>query len=55
MPGKKRIQHNEKIGLKLAQADRKLILESLASLPNEIGGEVRNTSSNEPVMLTHDD
>ena len=36
MTGKKRIQKYEKFGLRLTQAERTLILEGVANLPEEI-------------------
>jgi len=55
MTGKKRIQRYEKFGLILTQAERKLIVESVANLPDEIAHSIQETPAKQPIMLTLDD
>jgi hypothetical protein len=55
MTRKKQIQPDDKIGLKLTQAERKLLLDGLNMLPKEHQQAIKGTPVNEPVMLTLDD
>lgn len=55
MPAKKHIRPEEKLPLKLTAAERKLVLEGLASLDQEIAQIVRDTPAGQPVMLTLDE
>jgi hypothetical protein len=55
MTGKKRIQRYERFGLRLTQAERMLIVESVAKLPDEIAESVQATPAKQPIMLTLDD
>jgi hypothetical protein len=55
MPTKKHIRPDEKLPLKLAAAERKLVLEGLTCLDQEIEQIVRETPSGEPVEMTLDD
>ena len=52
---KKRLQSDDRIGLKLTQAERSLLLESLTLLPSVCEEAVKGTPAKEPVMLTLDD
>jgi hypothetical protein len=54
MAGKKRIQKYEKFGLQLTQAERKLILDSSAALPNDFTQVIESTPARQPIMLTLD-
>lgn len=53
--GKKLINHGEKVGLELTQAERKLLLEGLVILHSEVEEAIRSTPPGEPAMLTLDD
>ncbi len=55
MSGKKRIQRYERFGLRLTQAERMLIVESVANLPDEIAASIQATPAKQPIMLTLDD
>lgn len=55
MTRKKRIRPSEKVGLKLAQAERKMLLDEIHLLPKEVEQAVRATPPSEPVMLALDD
>jgi len=55
MTGKKRIQRYEKFGLRLTQAERMLIIESVANLPEAIALSIQATPAKQPIMLTLDD
>jgi hypothetical protein len=55
MPRKKMIQAGEKVGLKLTQAQRSLLLEVLLLIPKEVEKDIRSTPVNDPLMLTLDD
>ena len=52
---KKHIQPDDRIGLKLTQAERSLLLEGLTLLPSKFEDAVKGTPAKEPVMLTLDD
>ena len=52
---KKHIQSDDRIGLKLTQAERSLLLEGLTLLPSVFEDAVKATPANKPVMLTLDD
>ena len=53
--GKKIIQPGEKVGLKLTQAQRSLLLEALLLIPKEVERAIRSTPVHEPLMFTLDD
>jgi hypothetical protein len=55
MRRKKQIQPDEKIALKLTQAQRTLLLNDLTLLPTEYETAIAATTANEPVMLTLDE
>ena len=55
MPTRKLIHPDDKLSLKLTAAERKLILEELLCLDEELEQVVRDTPSREPVRLTLDD
>lgn len=55
MPTRKLIRPDDKLPLKLTAAERKLILEELLCLDEEIEQVVRDTASRQPVRLTLDD
>ena len=55
MTGKKRIQKYEKFGLRLTQAERTLILEDVANLPEAIAHAIQATPVKQPIMVTLDD
>jgi hypothetical protein len=55
MPTKKHVRPNEKLPLKLTAAERKLVLQGLTCLDQEIEQIVRDTPSGQPVMMTLDD
>ena len=55
MTSKKRIQTYERFGLRLTQAEKKLILGGLANLPDEIAESIQATPAKQPIMLTLDD
>lgn len=55
MPTRKRVQPDEKLPLKLTAAERKLVLEGLTCLDQEIEQIVRDTPSGQPVRMTLDD
>ncbi len=52
---KKQIQSDEKVGLKLTQAERKVILNEVMCLNEEYEGIVRTTPTSKPVMMTLDE
>ena len=52
---KKHFQSDDKIGLKLTQAERSLLLEGLTLLPSKFEEAVKGTPAKEPVLLTLDD
>ena len=52
---KKQIQSHDRIGLKLTQAERSLLLEGLTILPSKFEDAVKGTPATAPVMLTLDD
>jgi hypothetical protein len=54
MTGRKRIEKYEKFGLHLTQAERKLILVGIASLPRAIAQLIQTTPANKPTMMTLD-
>ena len=54
MTGKKRIQRYEKFGLRLTQAERMLIVESVANLPEAVAHSIQATPAKQPIMLTLD-
>src|SRR3954471_2192696 len=53
--GKKIIKPGEKIGLKLTQAQRSLLLDALLLIPKEVEQAIRSTPASEPLMFTLDD
>lgn len=55
MPTKKHIRPEEKLPLKLTAAERKLVLEGLTCLGQEIEQIVRDAPTGQPVMMTLDD
>jgi hypothetical protein len=55
MTGKKRIQRYERFGLRLTQAERTLIVESVATLPNAIAHSIQASPAKQPIMLTLED
>jgi hypothetical protein len=55
MARKRRIQPGEKIGLKLRQAERHLLLEALLLPPKEVEQAVHATPPSEPLMLNLDE
>jgi hypothetical protein len=55
MGRKRQIQPDEKIGLRLSQAERALLLDGLTLLPREYEEVIHATESSKPVMLTLDD
>ena len=54
MAGKKRIQKYEKFGLRLTQAERRLILDSSATLPKDFTQVIESTPAQQPIMITLD-
>ena len=54
MPIQKRIKPGETVGLKLTDAQRKLILDGLPCLPDDFGEAIRDTPTNQPVEFTLD-
>ena len=52
---KKKTQSHDRIGLKLTQAERSLLLEGLTLLPSVYEEAVNGTPAKEPVMLKLDD
>ena len=54
MTGKKRIQRYEKFGLRLTQAERMLIVESVANVPAAVAHSIQATPAKQPIMLTLD-
>jgi hypothetical protein len=55
MARKKLIKPGEKLGLKLTQAEHKLLLDALLLVPREVERAIRSTPVQEPLMLTLDD
>jgi hypothetical protein len=55
MSRKKLIQPGEKVGLKLIQAQRSLLLDALLLVPKEVERAIRTTPAHEPLMFTLDD
>jgi hypothetical protein len=54
MTGRNRIEKYEKVGLRLTQAERKLILEGVTSLPEEFAQTIHATPANQRIMMTLD-
>lgn len=54
MPTKKQIPPHEKLPLKLTAAERKLVLEGLTCLDQEIEQVIRDAPAGQPVMMTLD-
>jgi hypothetical protein len=52
MTRKKPIQPGEKVGLKLTQAQRSLLLDALLLTPKEVERAIQTTPVDEPLMLT---
>jgi hypothetical protein len=52
---KKRIQPGEKVGLKLRESERKLILEGVMCLDGDYGETLRKTPPGKPVTMTLDE
>ena len=52
---KKQVQSNDKIRLKLTQAQRLLLTEDFILLPSRHEEAIKGTPANEPVLLTLDD
>jgi hypothetical protein len=55
MTRKRCIRPGEKVGLKLTQAQRDLLLVSLVLIPREVEEAIRSTPSGEPLMFTLDE
>ncbi|MEX0610726.1 MAG: hypothetical protein WD738_04685, partial [Pirellulales bacterium] len=55
MTWKKQIRPDEKVGLKLTQAERTLCVEGLTLLSEQYEEAIRGAAANKPVMLTLDD
>ena len=55
MPARKHIQPGEKVSLKLAAAERRLILEDLVLLDDEYEQIIRGAALGKPIMMTLDD
>jgi hypothetical protein len=55
MPTKKQVRPDEKLPLKLTAAERKLVLEGLTCLDQEIEQIVRDAPTGQPVEMTLDD
>jgi hypothetical protein len=55
MPTKKHVRPDEKLPLKLTAAERKLVLEGLTCLDQDIEQTIKATPSGQPVMMTLDD
>jgi len=55
MPTKKQVRPDEKLPLKLTASERKLVLEGLTCLDQEIEQIVRDTPTGQPVKMTLDD
>src|SRR4051812_24393294 len=55
MTPEKFIKKNEKIGLKLTEAERTLILEGLTCLPADYEQAIRSTPAKKSVMFTLDE
>jgi hypothetical protein len=55
MTRKKNIKPGEKVGLKLTQAQRSLLLEALLLIPKEVERAIRSSPASEPLMLTLDE
>ncbi|MHB1556908.1 MAG: hypothetical protein ACYC61_05440, partial [Isosphaeraceae bacterium] len=55
MARKRRIQPGEKVGLKLTQAERQLLLEALLMPPKGIEQAVHDTPPSEPLMFSLDE
>lgn len=54
MPWAKHIQPDEKVGLSLTRAERKLLVEELMCLDTEYEELIRTTPATEPIPLTLD-
>jgi hypothetical protein len=52
---RKHIRKNERVGLRLTKTERKLVLDGVTNLPDEIEQTIQSTSPNQPIMLTLDD
>ena len=55
MPTRKQIQPGEKVPLKLAAAERRLILDGLVLLDDEYEQVIRGTTPGKPIMMTLDE
>jgi hypothetical protein len=55
MTTRKRIQNDEKFGLQLTQAERKLVVDGVLGLPQDLEQTIRTTPAKQPVMMTLDD
>src|SRR3954447_7050491 len=55
MTGKRHIRPGEKLGLKLTEAQRSLLLDHHLLLPEEVERAIRSTPPGEPLMFTLDD
>jgi hypothetical protein len=55
MAGKKRIQNYEMFGLHLTQVERRLILDSRATVPNYFARVIESTPARQPIMMILDE
>ena len=55
MPAKKRNQSDERVGIKLSLAERRLILGDPIHIHNKLADLIRSTPAGAPVLLTLDD
>jgi len=55
MTGRKRIAKYDNFGLQLTQAEKKLILDGVSSLPQQIAQTMQRTPAKQPVRMTLDD
>jgi hypothetical protein len=55
MTGRKRIQKYDKFGLELSRAERKLVVDRVSSLPQEIAHAIQATPAEQPITMTLDD
>ena len=55
MTDRNRIGKYDKFGLQLTEVERKLILDGVASLPQEIARTIEATPPKQPIMMTLDD
>ena len=51
MTSRKRIQKYEKFGLQLTEAERKLIVDGVPSLPQEIAEAIHAAPANQPITM----